>query len=224
MYKPSMQRRPTIFSNPFSFSPLSSSQYPSRMVISTLVTLIISISCVNSRPESEEFYFKFIPWGGRCRIPQQGEPIAPQETCDESNGIICQKYSQGMYCGCPIEATHLSFDKATGQCRRKPGELCVHVNTTSNAHTYAKWPANIKCHENAECVRRLVTSEGTSSKRTTKEVDKCYCRLGYVTSSDGLDCKSINRSSSLYSNTSSGKVFCVWNLIVLLTVSKVLWN
>jgi len=163
------------------------------MVVSSLLAIMMSCCCLNSGPaESDKFSLNstFIPWGQRCRIPQRGEILVPEETCNESNGIICQQYSQGMYCGCPIEATHLSYDKESGECRRKPGELCVFVNTTNNAHpqTYSKWPANIKCHENAECVRRLVTSEGTTSKRTTKEVDKCYCRLGYITSRDGLDC------------------------------------
>ncbi|OXA37249.1 uncharacterized protein LOC110862586 [Folsomia candida] len=166
--------------------------------------------------DASDYEVTFIPWGARCKIPAGGELLLPHDGCDGTKGIICQKYSQGNYCGCPIESPFLSYDKRSGECRRKPGELCKYVNTTAHPDIYDKLPRIVKCHQAAECVKRLVTSSEALAKPTTKEESKCVCRWGYLVSRDGLSCDSVNKSASLFSSGQERNVIVLSNLLGLI--------
>lgn len=218
----------------------------------TLLSLSLLIPSTTAVIEDYDTEFKiklsFISWGERCKIPTQDEFLLPQDGCDGTKGIICQKYSQGTYCGCPIESKFLSYDKRSGECRRKvgllinnllimtlsnlsltltflqPGEHCLYVNVTMHPYAYQRLPALMKCHEAAECVKRVITSEEALAKRSTREVDKCICRWGYVPSRDGLGCDSVNKSDSLFSSGGSGRRDALLlNLLGVLVLLRFWW-
>jgi len=94
--------------------------YYTVLVSSILLAIFSSDSnwFANVSATSSDQEIKFIPWGKTCKLPSAEGFLLPHEECDQSKGIFCQTYQQGLLCGCKI-GTHQSYDAASGECRKK---------------------------------------------------------------------------------------------------------
>jgi hypothetical protein len=161
--------------------------------LSPLLTLSVLCHCI-----SLSLGLSFAQWGKPCKIPdpKTDELIDERFECDVAKGLICEKYTQGVYCGCRAGGS-LTFDRTSGECRRKVAAEC---HLASDPIEYERLPFNRKCHENAECTRYNGTLIGTTEASTLKNklnTPICLCKVGFVANRDLSTCVNPNGTQAL---------------------------
>ena len=122
---------------------------------------------------------KFLKWGDKCK---RSSNLKPNEECDISKGLLCQRYEQGDYCGCQIDSS-LTYDRHSQECRRRVMAVCFYDSESdiTNSLTFAQ-----KCHDWAECVKPNWTAITGRTKPDDTMV--CQCREGYEAKKDFSEC------------------------------------
>ena len=160
---------------------------------------IILVLCIFNLISFTSAGLTFAQWGKPCKIPNPklDELIDLRLECDVGKGLVCEAYTQGVFCGCKAGGA-LTYDRSSGECRRKVAAEC-HI--TNSIQEYDELPFNRKCHKNAECIRYNGTLIGTTESSSTDKMKLsrpiCLCKAGYVATRDLTSCVDPSGSSSL---------------------------
>ena len=127
---------------------------------------------------------KYLQWGDKCKK----QPLRPTESCDINNGLRCQPYLQGYYCGCEIDSIW-SYDRQSKECRLKVATECFYDPESS---VVDELPFGSKCHEWADCVKPNWTTITGKSQDTRV----CQCKSGYIPNKDFSECEPIKIAGS----------------------------
>lgn len=153
---------------------------------------------------SSSLALQFLEWGDKCEIPTHGGGSGdyPREECNAGKGLVCVSSGSGQACECTFKQRY-SYDPVAQECRRRVGKPCQYVDVTTEQgrNAMARFPFNLKCHENAECDQLQVpvapppkTKGGIKFQASGgvpvefETVSMCVCKDGFVATSDFNTC------------------------------------